>query len=242
VVKDFQLAEQGTRAELLAAGGFTRIAAVDFERATHSVAGGSTGTVQYARGIDGRTGSVLGWRWAQEVNSRGRMQPILKPKEPELKRGNRVLVGLFVAVALLGPSFTTGYILGYRSGETSGTALVTPPDSALPVQTVSHQSAPTRQKPAARVRTKSPAPVVQGDQPAGGQIYLQLAAAAEHPSAVILDALRNNGFATIAVEVPEQPGLYRVLVGPVHEGDLDKTRAALQRRGFPGGSAIKRIF
>ena len=167
---------------------------------------------------------------------------MLKHQEPELMRGSRVLVGLFIAVALLGPSFTLGYMLGYRSGETAGAALVTPPDSALPVQTVSQQSAPTRQKPAARVRTKSPAPAAQGDPPAGGQIYLQLAAAAERPSAVILDALRNNGFAAIAVEVPEQPGVYRVLVGPLHEGDLGKTRAALQRRGFPGDSAIKRTF
>ena len=153
---------------------------------------------------------------------------MLKPKEAELTRGNRVLVGLFIAVALLGPSFTLGYFLGYRSGEASGAALVVPPDGALPVQTVSQQQ--KRALPA------------QGNQPAAGQIYLQLAAAAERPSAIMIDALRNNGFATVAWEVPEQPGLYRVLVGPLHEGELDRTRADLQRHGFPGDSAIKRTF
>jgi len=58
----------------------------------------------------------------------------------------------------------------------------------------------------------------------------------------MVDVLRNKGFPALALEVPEKPGLSRVLIGPLHEGELDKTRADLRSRGFPGDSAIKRTF
>jgi cell division septation protein DedD len=71
---------------------------------------------------------------------------------------------------------------------------------------------------------------------------VQVVAATESWSAVIIDALRSKGFPATAMEVPEKPDLYRVVVGPLREGELDKTRADLRSKGFPGDAAIKRSF
>jgi cell division septation protein DedD len=71
---------------------------------------------------------------------------------------------------------------------------------------------------------------------------LQLVATDQRQSTATIDALRNNGLTAIASRVPEKPGVYRVLVGPLHEGEVDQMRADLQRRGLPGDSAIKRTF
>ena len=170
-------------------------------------------------------------------------------KVAELTQANRLLLGFcFIALVLLGPSFILGYFSGYRSARAGGPqsvpgpTLVASTQSAPPAETMPRQSTRTeQQKPARRVRKKDPAPA-RADQPAVGQIYLQLVAAPQSQSAVIIDALRNDGLPAVASEVPEKPGLYRVLIGPLHEGDLDKTRAELRSRGFPGDSAIKRTF
>jgi len=73
-------------------------------------------------------------------------------------------------------------------------------------------------------------------------VYLQLVSTVQSQSDVLIDVLRKNGFPAVASEVPEKPSLRRVLVGPLQEGELDKMRANLQSRGFPGDSAIKRTF
>ena len=171
-------------------------------------------------------------------------------KVTELIGANRLLLGVsLIALVLLGPSFILGYFLGYRSARSGGPQsasepkLVASPQIALPAETVPQRSTRTeQQKPAAWERTKEPGSALRADQTAVGQIYLQLVATATSESAVIIDALRNNGFPAVALEVPSKPGLRRVLIGPLHEGELDKTRADLQSRGFPGNSAIKRTF
>jgi len=171
-------------------------------------------------------------------------------KVAELAGANRLLLGVaIIALVLLGPSFILGYFWGYRSARAdspqnaSGPALAASPEIALPAGTVPQLSTQTvRQKPAGWGKTKQPASAARADQPAVGQIYLQLVATPTNQSAGMVDVLRNKGFPALALEVPEKPGLSRVLIGPLHEGELDKTRADLRSRGFPGDSAIKRTF
>jgi cell division septation protein DedD len=169
-------------------------------------------------------------------------------KVTELVRANRLLLGVsFMALVLLGPSFILGYFSGYRAAvgaqSASGPALVASPQGARPAEIVSRRSTRTeRQKPTGRGGTKEPPSAARADRTAEGQVYLQLVATATSQSAVIIDALRNNGFPAVALEVPEKPGLRRVLIGPLQERELDKTRADLQSRGFPGDSAIKKTF
>ena len=164
------------------------------------------------------------------------------------------IVGLVLLAGLalmpLGASYYRSLVLGRQlpgagdSQNPSGTTtLAAPPPPTLPVEVVAQQSTRTeQQKPAGWVSTQEPAPAAQADQPAVGQIYLQIAAVPKSRCAVIVDALRNSGFPAVISEVPHKPGLYRVLVGPLRQGDVDKTRANLQGRGFLGDSAIKQVF
>ena len=69
-----------------------------------------------------------------------------------------------------------------------------------------------------------------------------MAAAPHSRSTVIVDELRTQGLPALAAEVPEKPGLFRVLVGPLPESEVDKTRAAPRTHGFAGDSALKRTF
>jgi hypothetical protein len=77
-------------------------------------------------------------------------------------------------------------------------------------------------------------------QPSGS--YLQLAATTPHEAAAVVEVLRKKDFKAISAEVPEKPGLFRVLVGPIPDGALNKTRAELTAAGFPGDKAIRRNF
>jgi hypothetical protein len=167
-----------------------------------------------------------------------------EPKVAELASANRLLLGVSIlAVALLGPSFIGGYFWGYRSARAYTPLSVPGPAlaSSSGDETAPQASTRTgRQKPAGRGRTKAPA--APADRSAAGQVYLQLAATATNQSDAIVDALRSNGFPAVALEIPERPDLRRVLIGPIYEGELDKMRADLRSRGFPGDAAIKRTF
>ena len=77
-------------------------------------------------------------------------------------------------------------------------------------------------------------------QPSGS--YLQLAATTPHEAEAVVEVLRKKDFKAIAAEVPEKPGLFRVLVGPIPDGAVNKTRADLIAAGFPGDKAIRRNF
>jgi hypothetical protein len=179
--------------------------------------------------------------------SRALSHPLVEPNHTQPIAENRVLLGaLFVAVALLGPAFTLGYFSGFRlgqAGDLRGAPRVAAPAEILPRQTPqagTKQQPPEPPTPVAPVSNQVAA--APAEQAAAGQIYLQLAASAKGQSAITIDALRKQGFRAIAREVPERPELYRVLIGPLREGDLDKTRADLQNKSFPGATAITRTF
>jgi cell division septation protein DedD len=87
---------------------------------------------------------------------------------------------------------------------------------------------------------EKPAPV--SAQPAAGQTYLQLVATAKAEADVMVDVLHQKQFKAVAVEIPEKPGLYRVLVGPLADGTLNKTKSDLSSAGFPGDKAIKKVY
>ena len=164
-------------------------------------------------------------------------------KVAELTGANRLLLGVsIIALALLGPLFILGYVAGYRSGRAAG-PLSASPEMALPAETAPQRSARTEQpKPAGEEKTKKPTETARADHTAAGQVYLQLVATDTSRSAAIVDELRNDGFPAVALEVPQKPSIRRVLVGPFHEGELNKTRAELRSKGFPGDSAIKRTL
>lgn len=86
-----------------------------------------------------------------------------------------------------------------------------------------------------------PAPAATMGELAPGT-YLQLTATSEHEATVYIDVLRKKGFKAQSAEVPEKHGLFRVLVGPVPEGNVNKVKADLRAAGFPGDQAIKRTF
>ena len=67
--------------------------------------------------------------------------------------------------------------------------------------------------------------------------------AIDHDAAeIMVELLRKKSFSAITAEVPEKPGVFRVLVGPVAEADVAKIRTDLQNASFPGKDAIKRTF
>ena len=80
------------------------------------------------------------------------------------------------------------------------------------------------------------------DEPGAGQTYLQLAATGKREADIMVDVLRQKKFKAMAAEIPERLGTFRVLVGPLTDGDVNKWRADLQGAGFPGNAAIKRTF
>ena len=94
-----------------------------------------------------------------------------------------------------------------------------------------------REKPKEK---EKPAPV--SAQPAAGQTYLQLAATAKAEADVMVDVLHQKKFKAVAVEASDRPGLYRVLVGPLADGSLNKTKSDLTSSGFPGDKAFKKVY
>jgi cell division septation protein DedD len=134
----------------------------------------------------------------------------------------------------------------------------TPPPTTPPSSTASQQ--PASETPALRETAKSePAEPARRTQekaetakpkpekrfapeegPSG--TYLQLAATSRREAEIMVDVLRTKRFKATSAEVPEKPGLFRVLVGPLADSAVNKMRADLQGAGFPGNSAIKRTF
>jgi cell division septation protein DedD len=189
--------------------------------------------------------------------------------EFELILGNRQLLSVFfIVVVLLGVFFTMGYIVGRNSGPVA-TADATPVhrdakplvvDSATPTPTPAAEAPPPREtapqqptpspKPAEVTKKEPPkptpppaaAPAATGDAPAAGQTYLQLAATSQHEADIEIDVLRKKGFKAIAMEIPEHPGTFRVLVGPIGEGGINKMKSDLDAAGFPGDRSIRRTF
>ena len=101
---------------------------------------------------------------------------------------------------------------------------------------------PVAKKEPAKKEKEKPAPVAASAPPASGQTYLQLVATAKAEADVMVDVLHQKQFKAIAVEIPEKPGVFRVLVGPLTDGTLNKTKSDLTSSGFPGDKAIKKVY
>jgi cell division septation protein DedD len=139
--------------------------------------------------------------------------------------------------------------------EPSTAALDTPPAETAPQRPPAApekrpEKAPEKPKPEPKAEPKSaakatppPPPPARAEagQPAAGD-YLQLVATAKGQADDLVDVLRKNGFRALNYEVPEKPGLFRVLVGPVKDGEMNKLRADLQGKGFQGREAIPKKF
>jgi len=188
--------------------------------------------------------------------------------EFELILGNRQLLSVFfIVVILLGVFFTMGYIVGRNSGTLTADVAATPapdgkpqvveppaaktpepaPAPTAPTETVPQQPAKEAEPEPAPERAKpekvKAEPVRGGSShPAAGQTYLQLAATSKHEADIMVDVLRKKSFKSMAAEIDEKPGTYRVLVGPITDTTANKMRADLQGAGFPGNAAIRRTF
>ncbi len=131
-----------------------------------------------------------------------------------------------------------------------------PPAPSAPIATQQQQPPAGEAKPEAKteepVKKEAPAKKEKDKpkekaapvsaEPAAGEIYLQLVATAKAEADVMVDVLHQKKFRAVAVQIPEKPGLFRVLVGPLADGTLNKTKSDLQSSGFPGDKAIKKVF
>lgn len=95
--------------------------------------------------------------------------------------------------------------------------------------------------PSARAAAPPPKPAAKVEEHSSGT-YLQLAATTQREADIEVDVLRKKGFRAMSAEIPEKPGMFRVLVGPVPEGGINKMKVDLQNAGFPGDKAIRRIM
>jgi hypothetical protein len=135
-------------------------------------------------------------------------------------------------------------------------AKATPPPAAKPAPVQVTKAEPPKPEPPAKREPKATekteaakatkaAPVAAqqpGGQPLPGAIYLQLSATIKADADKVVESLRKNGFPALDKEVPEKLGTFRVLVGPIPSADVNKTRTALDGKGFPGTGAIPRRF
>ena len=101
---------------------------------------------------------------------------------------------------------------------------------------------PTKKEKEAKAKEAKQEKAAPAAPPQAGQTYLQLVATAKAEADVMVDVLHQKKFKAVAVEIPEKPGTYRVFVGPLADGTLNKTKSDLQASGFPGDKAIKKVF
>lgn len=187
--------------------------------------------------------------------------------EFELLLGNRQLMSVFfIVVILLGVFFAMGYIVGRNSSPVTApeTASRRPeaakpapvdasparetPREATPPAEAPKETAPQQPAAAARPEAKpeppapAPARVSAAAQPESGKTYLQLSAIDHDKAEIMVEMLHKKSFPAIAAEIPEKPGVFRVLVGPISDADINKLRSDLQNASFPGKEAVKRTF
>lgn len=114
-----------------------------------------------------------------------------------------------------------------------------------PKETASQQGPATKPAPPpepAPAPVKAPARPAASSEPQSGKTYLQLSAIDHDKAEIMVELLRKKNFPAMAAEIPEKPGVFRVLVGPISEADVNKTRSDLQNASFPGKEAVKRTF
>jgi hypothetical protein len=96
-----------------------------------------------------------------------------------------------------------------------------PPPQPEPPKPATARSEPAGQDPA------RPAPA---EPPVSGQ-YLQVAATRKSEAGLLAEVLTKKGYSTVVQPVPDAE-LFRVLVGPLRDADVMKTREALTAAGF----------
>ena len=116
-----------------------------------------------------------------------------------------------------------------------------------PKETASQKGPATKPAPPpepapAPAPVKAPTRASTSGEPQSGKTYLQISAVDRDKAEIYVERLRKQNFSAIMAEIPEKPGVFRVLVGPIPEADINKTRAALQDASFPGKEAVKRTF
>jgi len=190
--------------------------------------------------------------------------------EVELVLGNGQLLGVFfIVVILLALFFGMGYIMGRNSGPATTVDVATvhksdvkplvvdspvPKEQPTDTQPATTEPAPTTpsERPAEQGKQEKPKSietkpevaakaVVPVDEAPSG-VFLQIAAIPKQEAELEVEVLHKKNFNAIIMEVPEKPGSFRVLVGPIGEGGVNKARDDLQNAGFPGKSAIFRKF
>jgi len=188
--------------------------------------------------------------------------------EVELILGNGQLLGVFfIVVILLALFFGMGYVMGRNSGAAASVEVASAPKPELKplvAESPLSKSSEKTDEPAAggpeatpsagaaeeSKEDKPPAADVHPERPPIGPpvdrtpsgVYLQLAATTRREADLEVDVLRKKNFRAASMEVPEKPGIFRVLVGPIADGGVNKAREDLQAAGFPGKSAIVRRF
>jgi type IV secretory pathway VirB10-like protein len=126
------------------------------------------------------------------------------------------------------------------------------PPKPEPTKTVTSKSepAPKRETKAEKAADKAAEKAQKAEKarptpsnvPVAGQTYLQLSATSKQDADAYVEVLRKNSFPSIDVEVPNKPGTYRVLVGPLAPGEINRTKADLQAKGLPGNAAFPQHF
>jgi cell division septation protein DedD len=120
-----------------------------------------------------------------------------------------------------------------------------PPVKSEPAKSEPAKSEPAKSAKAEKEKTAKPAPApapAPASTGAPSGTYLQLAATTKREADIMVDVLRQKKFSAITAQVPEKPDLFRVLVGPMSEAQVNKTKTDLQSAGFPGDKSIKRSF
>ncbi len=128
-----------------------------------------------------------------------------------------------------------------RKAEPLSVPTAAKPEEPAKVERTPEPKAEPVKAPPERKAEKAAPPAPASNEPASGT-YLQLAATTEREASLLAEKIRKKGFKTVVAEVPEKPGLFRVLVGPLGDGSVNKTKADLQSSGFPGDIAIKRTY
>ena len=181
--------------------------------------------------------------------------------EYELVLGNRQLLSaFFIVVILFGVFFTMGYVVGRNSAPASAASLpsttvassqrpeaaspaapqsAAPPPAQegakepVPVETkpVVTAEKPPKKEPPKKAESSAHGGVV-GVNPGPGNMYLQVAAAAQPQAGVVVDTLKQKGFPAILTPGPNAT-LFRVMVGPFADAAaLGKAKADLESAGF----------
>jgi cytoskeletal protein RodZ len=122
----------------------------------------------------------------------------------------------------------------------------TPTPTPAPAPVTKNEKPPEKEKPAktkkeeaAKAKTDKPRPTeASSNLPEQGKTYLQLVATTKTDADRLVELLRKNGFKALDYQIPDDPNRYRVMVGPIPDGGVNKMRADLTAKSFPGEHAI----